>query len=312
MHDLTFGILHWTLAATGVWLITGTLLNFSSHPHWYIRRWDFPRVLTAALAAIVAAAWAWTCDWRWWDAVFLASLAGVVGIQVWNIYPYTALARQQVLRAERTGHAATSIRLVATNVLMENRAFEKWSEVVRAADPDIILAVEIDDVWMERAVRPLVADWPHVVAEPRDNHYGMVLLSRLELVNPEVRHQVQADVPSIHCGVRLKSGLAVAKANAAAPNRNRETALIASLPFATDPVDQPVHSTSKGNIGANTMWPLTQFDRQVRDPELRDSQRVRSNVTRTYPDPHSSNEAGRTFSRSGALSQMISLLRSSA
>jgi endonuclease/exonuclease/phosphatase (EEP) superfamily protein YafD len=34
----------------------------------------------------------------------------------------------------------------------------------------------------------------------------MVLLSRLELVNPEVRHQVQADVPSIHCGVRLKSG----------------------------------------------------------------------------------------------------------
>ena len=41
---------------------------------------------------------------------------------------------------------------------MENRAFEKWSEVVHAADPDIILAVEIDDVWMERAVRPLVAD----------------------------------------------------------------------------------------------------------------------------------------------------------
>jgi hypothetical protein len=30
---LTFGILHWTLATTGVWLITGTLLNFSSHPH---------------------------------------------------------------------------------------------------------------------------------------------------------------------------------------------------------------------------------------------------------------------------------------
>jgi hypothetical protein len=91
MNDLTFGILHWALAATGVWLITGTLLNFSSHPHWYIRGWDFPRVLTAALAAIVAAAWAWTSDgdWRWWEAVFLVSLVGVVGIQVWNIYPYT-------------------------------------------------------------------------------------------------------------------------------------------------------------------------------------------------------------------------------
>ena len=84
--------------------------------------------------------------------------------------------------------------------------------------------------------------------------------------------------------------------------------------FATDPVDQPVHSTSKGNDGRkhDVATAVTQFDRQVRDPELRDSQRLRSNVTRTYPDPHSSNEAGRTFSRSGALSQMISLLRSSA
>src|SRR5688500_11228921 len=99
-----------------------------------------------------------------------------------------------------------SIRLVATNVLMENREFDRWRGVIRAADPDIILAVEVDDAWMERAVRPLIADWPHVVAEPRDNHFGMVLLSRLELVNPEVDHLVQKDVPSIHCGVRLRSG----------------------------------------------------------------------------------------------------------
>src|SRR5918999_1845608 len=126
MGNLAFEILQWTLALAGVWLISGTLMNFSSHPHWYIRGWDFPRVLTAGLALIVAAAWAWICDWQWWDWVFLASLVGVVG-------------------------------------------------VIRAADVDIILAVEFDDAWMERAVRPLMADWPHVGAEPRDNHYGMVL-----------------------------------------------------------------------------------------------------------------------------------------
>ena len=206
MGNLPFEILQWTLALAGVWLVSGTLMNFSSHPHWYIRGWDFPRVFAAGLALIVAAAWAWTCDWQWWDWVFLASLAGVVGVQVWNIYPYTPLARQQVLRTERMVDLPTSIRLVATNVLMENREFDKWREVIRAADADVILAVEVDDGWMERAVRPLIADWPHVVAEPRDNHYGMVLLSRLELVNPEVRHEVQEDIPSIHCGVRLKSG----------------------------------------------------------------------------------------------------------
>ncbi len=209
MGNLPSEIMQWTLALAGGWLISGTLLNFSTHPHWYIRGWDFPRVLTAALALIVAAGWAWMCDWRWWDWAFLASLGGVVGVQVWNIYPYTPLAREQVLRSEhedaRTEDMRTSIRLVATNVLKENREFDKWRDVIRAADPDVILAVEVDDTWMERAVRPLIAEWPHVVAEPRDNHYGMVLLSRLELVNPEVRHLVQEGVPSIHCGVRLKS-----------------------------------------------------------------------------------------------------------
>ena len=134
MGSLMFDILRWALALTGVWLVSGTLMNFSSHPHWYIRGWDFPRVVTAALALIVAAAWASMCSWQWWDWAFLASLAGVIGVQVWNIYPYTPLARQQVLRTERMDNLPTSIRLVATNVLMENREFAKWRDVIRAAN----------------------------------------------------------------------------------------------------------------------------------------------------------------------------------
>ena len=206
MGHLLFEILRWALVLAGVWLVSGTLLNFSRSPHWYIRGWDFPRVLVAALAVAVAVAWAWVCNWQWWDWVFLGSLAGVVAVQVWNIYPYTPLAGKQVFRTERKGDLPASIRLVATNVLKENREFDRWREVVRAADPDVILAVEIDDTWMERAINPLKADWPHVVAEPRDNHYGMVLLSRLELENAEIHHLVQKDIPSIHCGVRLRSG----------------------------------------------------------------------------------------------------------
>jgi endonuclease/exonuclease/phosphatase (EEP) superfamily protein YafD len=206
MGHLLFELLRWTLGLTGAWLISGTLINFSSHPHWYIRGWDFPRVLIAALALVIAAGWALTCHWQWWDWVFLAVLAGVVGVQAWNIYPYTPLAREQVLPTERPEGSRATIRLVASNVLMENRQFDRWREVIRAADPDVILAVEVDDAWMERAVGPLIAEWPHVVAEPRGNHYGMVLLSRLELVKPEVQHKVQKDIPSIQCRVRLESG----------------------------------------------------------------------------------------------------------
>jgi endonuclease/exonuclease/phosphatase (EEP) superfamily protein YafD len=206
MANLPFEILQWTLALAGLWLVSGTLLNFSSHPHWYIRGWDFPRVVTAALALVVAAAWAWTCDWQWWDWVFLASLAGVVVIQVWNIYPYTPLARQQVLRTERGDDVPTSLRLVATNVQMEHREFDKWRDVISAADADVILAVEVDDTWMERAVRPLIADWPHVIGEPAGQPLRHGDAEPAGTGEPGDPPDVQEDVPSIHCGVRLKSG----------------------------------------------------------------------------------------------------------
>ena len=42
--------LRWGLVVLGLWLVSGTALSVSHHPHWYIRGWDFPRVLIVALA----------------------------------------------------------------------------------------------------------------------------------------------------------------------------------------------------------------------------------------------------------------------
>jgi CheY-like chemotaxis protein len=43
------------------------------------------------------------------------------------------------------------------------------------------------------------------IAHPLPNTYGMLLLSRLELVDPEVRFLLKPDIPSIRTGVRLRS-----------------------------------------------------------------------------------------------------------
>ena len=212
---MTYGFwleaLQWTLALVGAWLMSGTAINFSTSPNWYVRGWDFPRNFTAALAIAVGGLWAWLCAWQWWDWAFLLGLLAVVGVQVWNIYPYTPLASKQVFETDRPTRTNAGdrprnhLRMVATNVLMENGEHEKWRDVVTAADPDLILAVEVDDEWRE-AMRPLEDKYPHVVAEPRGNHYGMALLSRLELVDPDIRHVVQDETPSIKAGVRLRDG----------------------------------------------------------------------------------------------------------
>jgi endonuclease/exonuclease/phosphatase (EEP) superfamily protein YafD len=77
--------------------------------------------------------------------------------------------------------------------------------MARAVRADLILAIEVNEAW-ERHLEELREEYPYVVSHPQNNHYGMMLLSRLELKAPEVRTIVQEDVPSIHTGVQLRSG----------------------------------------------------------------------------------------------------------
>ena len=192
------------LAAAGLFLTVGTLLNFSKHPHWFIRIWDFPRVITAALALAVAVAYAMFFHLRWYDAALLVGLAFVIARQAFMIFPYTPLGARPSNCASRPA-GGSSLRLVISNVLMENREFDVWLRVVREADPDVIVAVETDAHW-DNALRPLESEYPHVVRQVQDNYYGMVLYSRLKIDESMVRFLVQDDVPSIHATLQLRDG----------------------------------------------------------------------------------------------------------
>jgi len=187
----------------------GSLLSAASrNAHWFVRGWDFPRPLIAGLATLSGMAYAalfFDGDGAGW--AFLGVVAGCVAWQGLRIAPYTPLAAVTVQDAEASPSDPT-LRLVASNVQQENSAYERWLQVVRRTDPDLILALEINDRW-ERHLDALQDRYPHCVRHPRDNYYGMMLLSRFELVDPQVRFIVQDDVPSIHTGVRLRNGTVV-------------------------------------------------------------------------------------------------------
>ncbi|HET6837706.1 MAG TPA: endonuclease/exonuclease/phosphatase family protein, partial [Gemmatimonadales bacterium] len=74
--------------------------------------------------------------------------------------------------------------------------------LVRDTDPDILLAVETDAGWVQ-ALEPLEKDYPHVVRQPQENWFGMVLFSRLPLLESKVEFLVQDDVPSVYTVLEL-------------------------------------------------------------------------------------------------------------
>ncbi len=207
-------VLQWVVIAAGMVGTVTTLLSLSRSPHWIFRIWEFPRLQIAALTAASGALYAvFFFRGRPAEWVFLIALVLCVLWQGRKIYPYTPLARVQVERSRRqprraepaTDAARPTFRLLIANVLMENRQHERLLEVVRETDSDLLLLVETDEVWA-RALEPLVATYPYVVRHPQDNHYGMMLFSRLPLHDPAVEFLVQDDIPSIHTAVELPSG----------------------------------------------------------------------------------------------------------
>jgi endonuclease/exonuclease/phosphatase (EEP) superfamily protein YafD len=198
-------VLLWVVVVTGCFLAAGTLASLSRSPHWMVRLWDFPRVQIAVLALLCAGVYAAlffrgrTTDW-----LFLVTTCTVAVWQLVNIFPYTPLARVQV-QHQREARRDRWLCVLISNVLMENEEHDRLLKVVEESDPDVVLAVETDEKWA-RAMEPLAARYPYVVRQPQDNYYGLMLFSRLPLMEPRVEFLVQDDVPSVHTALQLPSG----------------------------------------------------------------------------------------------------------
>lgn len=188
--------------------VAGTILSLSRRTHWIFRVWDFPRVQIATIAGASALAYR-ALAWRGKkiDRALLIADAAVVAWQFWRIHTYTPLVRPTVKRATEED-PENRIVMMMTNVLQENRQYDRLVARIEAEEPDVVIAVEVDDGWMN-ALEPLAERYPHVVRKPLNNTYGMVLFSRLEIVNPRIEFLIEDDVPSIHTRVRLRSGVEI-------------------------------------------------------------------------------------------------------
>lgn len=189
---------HLALLATVLPLIRGEA--------WWIRIFDFPRVQLTLLMVVVLICLLVLGE--------LQSIAGrttapllVIGIlyQAYRMWPYTVMAPRQVASCEGRSNAENHLRLLTANVLMTNRDAEKLLELLVEHNPDIVLLVETDE-WWEDSLRSLEDEYPHQAKHPLDNTYGMLLYSKLELREKDVRFLIDEEVPSIWTRLLLRSG----------------------------------------------------------------------------------------------------------
>ena len=193
------------LTALGTLMIAATLLSLSKLDDWWVRVFDFPRLQIAAVATLVLVLTVVLRDeGSTAQNLWLAALGACAAYQAYRMAPYTRLHAKQV-QDSRHASADTTLGVLCANVLMSNRNAAGLLRLVEENDPDLVLTAE-SDAWWQQALRPLETSHPYTVLQPQDNTYGMLLYSRLELLDAQVKFLIEDDVPSIHARVRLRGG----------------------------------------------------------------------------------------------------------
>ncbi len=188
-------------------LVIGTLIPLIHSNEWWIRIFDFPRIQISALIGLTLACYAGFHFFKRLHAIEYVLIV-VVGLSlVWQlirIAPYTVLYPKQMSESHAEDDS-NRITLLIFNVLYNNHDVAALRELIHDNNPDIILLSEPTQWWLEE-LDGLEDDYPYTLIQPQENHYGMLLYSRFELVNPEIRFLIEPKIPSFRTKFQLPSG----------------------------------------------------------------------------------------------------------
>ncbi len=182
-----------------------TLLPLIKHEYWVFRIFDYPRIQKLIATVIcIALVFAFFDSDKLLFPIFLVLLIGNASYLFIQIYPFTTLGKIQVMKISEEIPEQV-IRIMIANVLQDNSNYQGCLAEIKKANPDLVLLLETDAKW-DVATASLAQDFKFNVKVPLENKYGLLLYSKLEVESAAVKYLVEADIPSVHAIIVLKSG----------------------------------------------------------------------------------------------------------
>lgn len=187
-------------------LLLMTLLPVSRNESYLVRAFEFPRLQIGiiSLVSLIGQGFTIGVSGAASGLVALAALTSLA-IQGWWIAPYTRLKRCEVMQATER-RADDSLRIVTSNVLQKNQRYDDFLQMVQAAAPDILIAMEANERWQQHLDVLEERGYAHTIKCPLENRYGMLIYSKLPLSDTSTEFLVEQEIPSMHAVVELPSG----------------------------------------------------------------------------------------------------------
>jgi endonuclease/exonuclease/phosphatase (EEP) superfamily protein YafD len=155
--------------------------------HWFLDlfshfRWQY---LLASVFAVAWAAWRRQQKVLWLAVITLLLNAVLIG----QLALHPGMSREAVSDDFK-------LRVLSLNVLTSNTRTQAVLDQVLASDADVVFLMEVNHGWMS-ALTGLKGKYPHVLAFPREDNFGVALFSRIPWTHHDVPWLGQADVPTL-------------------------------------------------------------------------------------------------------------------
>lgn len=188
--------------AISIFLVLATIIPFLPNQHWTVRWFDFAKIQFLGLGIVVFGLAFALPEWTFQLKVMQSLLLACLLYNGWILFRYTPYYR--VKEIEICEAHSDSITLLSANVLQFNTDYQRFIDLVRTTDPDLVLTMESNESW-DTAMVELEKDYPYKRKVPLENTYGIHLYSKLEMTS-EVHYFVADDLPSIEAKVRTREG----------------------------------------------------------------------------------------------------------
>lgn len=186
-------------------LVLFSIMPLIKNDYWTFRVFDYPRlqkfVLTVVCFILIVILYEGN-DIIFWILTLI--MAGNAAFLLYNILPFTILSKKHVLKAS-VYKDGEGLSVMIANVYQDNTNTTGCLNEIKKADPDIVLLLETNNKWKE-GTDALEKNYLFHVKIPKENTYGMLLYSKLELIDAQVKYLVEDDIPSIHTQVKLQNG----------------------------------------------------------------------------------------------------------
>lgn len=186
-------------------IILFSIIPLIKNDFWAFRVFEYPRLqklfLNLAVLIVYISLFAVKTTFQY---IFLAALFVNTGYLIFQIYRFTLFAKKVLMKAAMADEN-NMLSIISSNVFQDNKNTSGCLKMLHRHDPDIILLLETDEFWY-KGTEELKVKYPHQVLVPLNNTYGMLLYSKFELIDSEVRYLVDEEIPSIKAKVKLPSG----------------------------------------------------------------------------------------------------------